>query len=190
MNSKHHFLILALSILVFMFAATGAWASDKTPDPENTLYMDLKDGRVVIEMYPNLAPHHVARIKELVRQGFYDGLTFHRVIEGFMAQTGCPLGNGAGGSGQTLKSEFSNHRHYRGVCSMARMGGDINSADSQFFIMFDKAPSLDHQYTVWGKVIKGMEYVDMIKKGDPSANGAVKNPDHIIRMQVAVDVKE
>lgn len=188
MNNMKRIFLTTLALLTLALGATAAWAAD-TPDPENTLYMDLKDGRVVIEMYPDLAPKHVARIKELVRQGFYDGLTFHRVIEGFMAQTGCPQGNGTGGSGQKIKSEFNNHRHYRGVCSMAR-ARDVDSADSQFFIMYDKAPHLDRQYTVWGKVIKGMEYVDMIKKGNPHANGAVTNPDHIIRMQVAADVEQ
>ncbi len=173
--------------LLLLFTATSSMATDL--DPENTLYMDLKNGRVVIAMKPDLAPRHVARIKELVRQGFYDGLTFHRVIDGFMAQTGCPRGDGTGGSGVKLKSEFSNFPHYRGVCSMAR-AQDINSADSQFFIMLGKAPHLNHQYTVWGKVVSGMEYVDMIKKGDPHRNGRVKNPDKIIRIRVAADVKE
>lgn len=172
------------AMFLLVLAGTGL-----ASDPENTLYMDLKDGRVVIEMKPDLAPRHVARIKELVREGFYDGLTFHRVIEGFMAQTGCPRGDGTGGSGQKLKSEFSKHRHYRGVVSMAR-AQDINSGDSQFFIMFDKAPHLDRQYTVWGKVTSGMEYVDMIKKGNPKRGGKVIDPDKIIRIRVAADVKE
>jgi len=132
-------------------------------DPENTLYMDLKDGRVVIQMRPDLAPHHVARIKELVRQGFYDGLVFHRVIDGFMAQTGDPSGTGGGGSGQKLKAEFSQEPHVRGTVSMARTN-DPNSADSQFFIVFDDAPHLNGAYTVWGKVVSGMEFVDHIKK--------------------------
>ncbi|WP_448187547.1 peptidylprolyl isomerase [Azospirillum sp. sgz301742] len=157
-------------------------------DPENTLYLDLKDGRVVIEMRPDLAPGHVARIKELVRQGFYDGVVFHRVIDGFMAQTGDPTGTGAGGSGKKLKAEFNNEPHVRGTLSMAR-AQDPNSADSQFFICFAPAPFLDRQYTVWGKVTEGMEFVDMIKKGDQGRNGSVKDPDKIIKLQVAADAK-
>ncbi len=157
-------------------------------DPENMLYLDLKDGRVVIEMRPELAPNHVARIKELVRQGFYDGLKFHRVIEGFMAQTGDPAGNGSGGSGKKLKAEFSQERHVRGTLSMARTP-DPNSADSQFFICFAPASSLDGQYTVWGRVISGMDFVDKIKKGSQMRNGAVSEPDSILKMQVAADVK-
>jgi len=157
-------------------------------DPENTLYLDLKDGRVVIELKPDLAPNHVARIKELTRQGFYDGLVFHRVIDGFMAQTGDPQGNGTGGSGQKLKAEFSNYKHIRGTTSMAR-AQDPNSADSQFYIMFAPAPHLDRQYTVWGQVVQGMEFVDNIKKGSPSRNGSVTDPDRIVKMQVAADAK-
>ncbi len=158
-------------------------------DKENTLYMDLDYGRVVIELLPDVAPNHVARIKELTRQGFYDGLKFHRVIDGFMAQTGDPLGNGTGGSGQKLKAEFNATPHVRGTVSMAR-ASDPNSADSQFFICFDDATFLDGQYTVFGKVVEGMEYVDMIKKGNPQMNGTVQNPDVIVKMQVASDVKE
>ena len=158
-------------------------------DKENTLYLDLRDGRVVIELLPNKAPNHVARIKKLVREGFYDGLTFHRVIEGFMAQTGDPWGNGTGGSGTKLAAEFNDEPHIRGTVSMAR-ANDPDSADSQFFICFDDARFLDRQYTVFGKVVEGMEYVDNIKKGDPRANGAVSDPDKIIKMQVAADVKE
>ncbi len=158
-------------------------------EPENTLYLDLKDGRVVIEMRPDLAPNHVARIKELVRQGFYDGLLFHRVIPGFMAQTGDPRGDGTGGSGKKLKAEFSQEPHVRGTLSMAR-AQNPDSADSQFFICFEPAPFLDRQYTVWGKVVSGMEFVDLIKKGSSSNNGAVSNPDRIIKMHVAADVKE
>jgi len=158
-------------------------------EPENTLYLDLKDGRVVIELRPDLAPNHVARIKELVRQGFYDGLPFHRVIPGFMAQTGDPRGDGTGGSGKKLKAEFSKEPHVRGTVSMAR-AQNPDSADSQFFICFEPAPFLDGQYTVWGKVVSGMEFVDNIKKGSSSNNGAVSNPDRIIKIQVAADVKE
>ena len=155
-------------------------------DLENTLYLDVPAGRVVIEMRPDLAPATVAQIKALARRGFYDGIVFHRVIAGFMAQTGDPKGDGTGGSGHPLKAEFSNEKHVRGTVSMAR-ASDPNSADSQFFIMFAPAPSLDNQYTVWGKVTAGMEFIDKIKKGDPARNGSVVNPDKIIKMQVAAD---
>ena len=158
-------------------------------DKENTLYLDLKDGRVVIELLPQAAPKHVARIKELVRQGFYDGIVFHRVIDGFMAQTGDPTGTGMGGSGQKLVAEFNAFPHVRGTVSMAR-AMDPNSADSQFFICFADARFLDGQYTVWGKVASGMYFVDKIKKGDSRQNGTVSNPDKIVKMQVAADVKE
>ncbi|MDY0241756.1 MAG: peptidylprolyl isomerase [Rhodospirillaceae bacterium] len=161
----------------------------QTPDLENTLYLDLKDGRVVIELLPDLAPNHVARIKELARQGFYDGIVFHRVIDGFMAQGGDPTGTGMGGSGKKLKAEFSKARHVRGTCSMAR-AQDPNSADSQFFIMFEPARSLDGQYSIWGQVVKGMDLVDQIKRGDSWSNGTVEDPDKIVRMIVAADEKE
>ena len=157
-------------------------------DPENTLYMDLTYGRVVIELRPDLAPNHVKRIKELVRQHFYDGVVFHRVIEGFMAQTGDPTGTGSGGSGQKIKAEFSNEPHRRGVVSMARPG-DINGADSQFFIVLADSTYLDGQYTVWGKVVSGMEFIDQIKKGNKANNGSVTDPDKIVKLQVAADVK-
>ena len=164
--------------------------SDKELDLENTLYLDLKDGRVVIELRPDLAPNHVARIKELAREGFYDGVVFHRVIDGFMAQGGDPTGTGMGGSGKKLDEEFSRvAKHVRGTCSMARSQSP-NSADSQFFIMFEEARSLDGQYTIWGQVLEGMEFVDNIKKGSSFSTGTVKDPDAIIRMQVAADVKE
>ena len=160
-----------------------------TEDLENTLYLDLKDGRVVIEMRQDLAPEHVARIKELAREGFYDGLVFHRVIDGFMAQGGDPTGTGSGGSGKKLKGEFTRKaKHVRGTCSMARRQ-DPNSGDCQFFIMFAPAPSLDGQYTIWGQVKSGMEFVDNIKKGDPRS-GQMDEPDAIVRMCVAADVKE
>jgi peptidylprolyl isomerase len=159
-------------------------------DPENTLYLDLKDGRVVIEMRPDLAPNHVARLKELVREGFYDGLNFHRVIDGFMAQTGCPLGTGTGGSGNKLKAEFSRkEKHVRGTCSMARAASP-DSGDSQFFIMFDDAASLDGKYSIWGRVTDGMDFVDAIKKGSALRNGSVDKPDTIVRLQVAADVQD
>lgn len=155
-------------------------------DPENTLYLELKGGRVVIEMFPDKAPSHVARIKELVRKGFYDGVVFHRVIEGFMAQTGDPTGTGMGGSGQKLNAEFNDKKHVRGTVSMAR-ASDPNSADSQWFICFDTASFLDGQYTVWGQVVGGMEFVDQIKKGDPNNNGKVSEPDKVVKIQVAAD---
>ena len=157
-------------------------------DLENTLYLDLKDGRVVIEMYPDKAPRHVERIKQLARDGFYDGIVFHRVIDGFMAQTGDPTGTGTGGSGRYLSAEFNDVAHTRGVVSMAR-SQHPNSADSQFFIMFADAPHLDGQYTAWGKVIDGMTFVDNIKKGSPYENGTVDDPDRIIKLSVAADVK-
>ena len=160
--------------------------SYQVKDAENSLLLKLKDGEVVIEMNTEIAPNHVVRIKELVRAGFYNGLKFHRVIEGFMAQTGCPYGTGTGGSGKKLKAEFNRTPHKRGTVSMARsMMPD--SADSQFFICFADCPWLDGQYTVWGEVTSGMEYVDMIKKG-AGANGAVSNPDEIISMEVIADI--
>ena len=147
--------------------------------PENTMILDTTKGKVVIEMRPDLAPGHVARIKELVKSGFYDGIVFHRVIEGFMAQTGCPHGTGTGGSGQKLKAEFNAEPHVRGTVSMAR-AQNPDSGDSQFFICFDDATFLDRQYTVWGKVIEGMENVDKIKRGEP-----VSQPDKIIKASMA-----
>jgi peptidylprolyl isomerase len=143
-------------------------------DNDNTLVLETTQGRVSIAMRPDLAPTHVARIKELVRQGFYDGVVFHRVIEGFMAQTGCPQGTGTGGSGKKLKAEFSGEKHVRGTVSMARAQSP-DSGDSQFFICFADSPWLNGQYTVWGKVTAGMENVDKIKRGEP-----VSNPDRII----------
>ncbi len=149
------------------------------------LNMELKDGRVVIELRSDLAPNHVARIKELTAEGFYDGVVFHRVIPGFMAQGGDPTGSGMGGSKKpNLKAEFSKEKHLRGVCSMAR-SSNPDSANSQFYICLADAPWLDNQYTIWGKVVEGMEHVDGIKKGDEANNGSVKNPDKIVKMTVA-----
>ena len=162
----------------FMFAGATA-AMDK----ENTLYIDLKDGRVVIEMLPNLAPNHVKQIKKLAREGKYDGVPFHRVIEGFMAQTGCPQGTGTGGSGKKLKAEFNKEPHVRGTTSMARAASP-DSGDSQFFICFGDATFLDNQYTAWGNVVEGMENVDKIKRGEP-----VANPDKILKASIAADAK-
>jgi peptidylprolyl isomerase len=150
-------------------------------DTENTLILDTTQGRVTIEMRPDLAPNHVARIKELVREGFYDGIVFHRVIDGFMAQTGCPQGTGTGGSGKKLKAEFNNEPHVRGTVSMAR-AANPDSGDSQFFICFDDASFLNKQYTVWGNVSSGMENVDKIKRGEP-----VRDPDKIIKAHMALD---
>ncbi len=177
------FFALALAFTLGLSAFPG---SPSAADPENTLYLDLKYGRVVIEMRPDLAPVHVARFKELTRQGFYDGLVFHRVIDGFMAQTGDPDGDGTGGTGVNLPAEFSEEPHVRGTVSTAR-GSDPDSADSQFFIMLAPAPYLDRKYTVWGRVVRGMEFVGRIKKGSRARNGMVTDPDKIIRMQVVAD---
>jgi peptidylprolyl isomerase len=167
----------------FMFAGATA-AMDK----ENTLYIDLKDGRVVIEMRPDLAPNHVKQIKKLAREGKYDGVPFHRVIEGFMAQTGDPTGTGSGGMGEPLKAEFSKEPHVRGVVSMARTN-DPNSARSQFFIVFKDSNFLDGQYTVWGKVVSGMEFVDKIKRGAPGSGAVAAPADKMVKVQVAADAK-
>ncbi len=179
--------ILKLVVLLAMVLSQGGIVT--AADPENTLYLDLDSGRVTIELKPDLAPNHVDRIKELARQGFYDGLTFHRVIEGFMAQTGDPDGNGTGGSGVNIKAEFSDAKHVRGTASMARSNLP-DSADSQFFIVFDDAPFLDGKYTIWGQVVDGMEHVDAIKKGASNRNGAVTDPDRIVKMRVAADVSD
>lgn len=169
-------------------AALAAGRGAGAADAENTLHMDLEYGRVTIETRPDLAPRHVAQIKRLVRQGFYDGTPFHRVIEGFMAQGGDPTGTGRGGSGTALPAEFSDEKHVRGVVSMAR-SQNPDSADSQFFIMFAPAPHLDGNYTVWGRVVSGMEFVDRIKRGDQRRGGAVDDPDRILRMRVAGDAE-
>jgi cyclophilin family peptidyl-prolyl cis-trans isomerase len=150
-------------------------------DPENTLILETTKGTVTIALRPDLAPNHVARIKELARQGFYDGIVFHRVIDGFMAQTGDPTGTGRGGSGKNLKAEFSGESHGRGTCSMARSSSP-DSADSQFFICFADSAWLNRQYTVWGQVTAGMDNIDKLKRGEP-----VQNPDKIVSMKVAAD---
>ena len=175
------FVFVCFMALAFLARQSGA------VDLENTIYLELKDGRVTIEMRPDLAPNHVARIKELVRQEFYNGVVFHRVIEDFMAQTGDPTGTGSGGSGQNLDAEFTNEKHLRGTVSMAR-AGDPNSADSQFFIVFKTAPWLDGQYSIWGQVTDGMDVVDKIKMGAPGS-GTVNEPDKIVSMQVAADAE-
>ncbi len=165
-------------------AMTMTHGSASAGDPENTLLMDLDTGRVVIELRPDLAPKHVERIKELARAGFYDGIVFHRVIDGFMAQGGDPTGTGTGGSDKPdLPAEFSNEPYERGTCGMARTQNP-NSANSQFFINFAATPFLNGQYTVWGKVVEGMENVDALPKGEPP-----RTPGKIVKLQVQADVK-
>ena len=177
----------AVSTLLMGYAMT----ADAAPalDLQNTIYMDLKYGRVVIECFPDIAPLAVERIKTLSNEGFYDNTPFHRVIEGFMAQGGDPTGTGTGGSPlPNLPAEFTTKRHFlRGTCGMARTS-DPNSANSQFFIMFAPSPHLDGQYTIWGQVVQGMEFVDMIKRGS-CGSGMVTDPDRIVRMRVAADEK-
>ncbi len=179
------------SLLIFGLIMTATTdEATAAPDPENTLVMELEHGTVVIEMLPEVAPKHVARIKELTREGFYDGIVFHRVMEGFMAQTGDPTGTGTGGSGQNIDAEFSSEPFLRGTLGMARSSSP-NSADSQFFITFAPARFLDNQYTVWGRVIEGMDAVDQIKKAPAgSQSGTVDDPDKIVRMRVKADIKE
>jgi peptidylprolyl isomerase len=169
---------------LIMAASMAVSGSANAADAQNTLYVDLKDGRVVIEMLPQKAPRHVTRIKELAAKGFYDGQVFHRVIDGFMAQTGDPTGTGTGGSDlPDLVAEFNDENFGRGAVGMARTN-DPDSANSQFFICFDDCSFLNGQYTVWGKVTSGMEFVDKIKRGEPPSN-----PDKMIKVQVAVDAK-
>ena len=169
--------------------ATGSLMSADAADLENTLYLELKDGRVVIQLFPDIAPKHVARVKELARAKFYDGIVFHRVIEGFMAQSGDPTGTGTGGSKLgNVPAEFSRAKHFlRGTVGAAR-SSDPDSADSQFFIMFAPATHLDGQYTIWGQVTSGMDLVDKIKRGS-GGGGTVPSPDKIVSMRVAADVK-
>lgn len=174
----------ALALILVLLSPLAGQARDL----ENTLYMDLQYGRVVIEMRPDLAPKHCERIKQLVRAGFYNGLKFHRVIDGFMAQTGDPTGTGRGGSGMNLPAEFSSAPFKRGTVGMAR-AQNPNSADSQFFICFEPSPFLNGKYTVWGEVVAGMSAVDRIKRGR-GQSGMVQNPDTILRMQVAADVQK
>ena len=174
----------ALRGLVLVIAALALGRAAMAADLENTLYLDVPAGRVVIELRPDLAPKTCEQIKALARKHFYDGIVFHRVIDGFMAQTGDPDGTGMGGMGEKLPSEFSKEPHKRGAVSMARTN-DPNSARSQFFIVLKDSNFLDNQYTVWGKVTSGMEFVDKIKKGEPPSN-----PDKMIKVQVAADVKE
>ncbi len=186
---KKIFTVLAFLTLIFSVMHKASAQQNKTSNLENILYIDLKDGRVVIEMLPQIAPQHVERIKLLARQKFYDGIVFHRVIDGFMAQTGDPTGSGMGGSKlPDLRAEFSDEPHIRGAVSMAR-ASDPNSGNSQFFIVTHDSRFLDGQYTIWGRVIKGMEFVDKIKKGD-GRSGKVANPDVMIRVRVAADTEK
>ena len=176
--------------LILAFALAGVLpASAAELDQDNTVFMDLTYGRVVIKLRPDLAPNHVAQVKTLVKKGFYNGTPFHRVIEGFMAQGGDPTGTGTGGSDlPDLKAEFTKTHFVRGTIGAAR-SSDPNSANSQFFIMFAPASNLDGDYTVWGEVVSGMEFVDKIKKGNPDDDGVVDNPDRIVKMQMAADAK-
>ena len=174
------------------FSPTIAFAQGQPKaDPENTLVIELKSGRVVIALRPDLAPKHVERIKMLARKGFYDGIVFHRVLDGFMAQTGDPTGTGMGGSDLgNLPAEFSRtERYVRGTVGMARTQ-DPNSANSQFFIMFAEAPGLNGQYTIWGRVVEGMEHVDRIRRVDPQRERVPKEQlDKMIRVRVAADIR-
>jgi cyclophilin family peptidyl-prolyl cis-trans isomerase len=181
--------VAGVSLLAAGLTAGSAHAQP-SPDPENTLYMDLKGGRVVITMFPDLAPKTVAQIKTLARQGFYDNTPFHRVIEGFMAQGGDPSGSGSGGSKlPNVPAEFTNKRHFlRGTCGMARTS-DPSSGNSQFFIMFAPGTSLDGQYTIWGQVVQGMDYVDQIKRGTGPNGMVTGDPDRIVHLRVMADVK-
>jgi peptidylprolyl isomerase len=166
----------------FVLALAGATTAQNKGDLENMLYMETVHGLITIKLRPDLAPNHVARVKELVRQKYYDGTPFHRVIPGFMAQGGDPTGTGTGGSGKKLKAEFSKEPFKRGTIGAAR-SQNPDSADSQFFICFDRASHLDGQYTVWGEVVDGMDVVDKIAKGEPPAK-----PDKIVSLRVAADV--
>jgi peptidylprolyl isomerase len=178
-------MIRILAFALALVCAAPALAQAPAADPQNTIYLDTKDGRVVIRLRNDLAPGHAARIKQLTREGFYNNVPFHRVIPGFMAQTGDgQYGNGTGGSKYPpLKAEFSAVPFTRGIVGMARTS-DPNSANSQFFIMFDTASSLDNKYTVIGQVVSGMDVVDKIKKGEPPTD-----PDKIVKMTVAADAK-
>ena len=190
-NFKKNIAKIIVNILIINFFTMTSEAISKSVnlpaglDPQNTIVIELKDGNVLIELLPKVAPKHVERIKTLVKQKFYDGIVFHRVIDGFMAQTGDPTGTGMGGSKlPNLKAEFSDEPHIRGALSMARAASP-DSANSQFFIVTKDSRFLDRQYTIWGRVISGMEIVDKIKKGDQNFNGEVKNPDKMIKVYLA-----
>ena len=187
-----HFRIVALAaVFAAGLAVCPAIGQDNKPppptDPENTVYLDILYGRVIIELRPDLAPKTVARFKELIRKGFYDGLAFHRVISAQMAQGGDPKGDGSGGSGVNIPAEISKEKHERGTVSMARYGNDMNSADSQFFIVIRENSEWDGKYTIFGRVVAGMDYVDRIKKGSKALEGKVINPDKILKMRIAAD---
>jgi cyclophilin family peptidyl-prolyl cis-trans isomerase len=182
---KSFFAALALGILT----ATAALSQQPAADPQNTVYLDTKDGRIAIRLRPDLAPKHVEQIKTLTKRGFYNGVPFHRVIAGFMAQTGDPTGTGTGKSDlPNLPAEFTPTPYKRGTVGMARSQSP-NSANSQFFICYEGCGPLTGQYTVVGEVVSGMDVVDKIKKGDSQANGVVQNPDRIVKMQRAADAK-
>jgi peptidylprolyl isomerase len=178
---------LLVSFVPALAAPAAAQGLPAGADPQNTLLIDTTQGRIVIKLHNDIAPGHAARLKQLVREKFYDNVPFHRVIPGFMAQTGCPLGTGTGGSGTKLRAEFNAEPHVRGICSMAR-AQDPDSADSQFFIVYETAPHLDRQYTVWGKVVSGMELIDAVKKG-ALGSGTVQDPDKIKSLSVAADIE-
>ncbi len=182
---KQLFLALAFALAVL----TPAAAQEPPADPQNTIYLETKDGRITIRLRPDLAPKHVAQIKALTKRGFYDGIVFHRVIDGFMAQTGDPTGTGTGKSDlPNIPAEFTKEPFKRGSVGMAR-SGEPNSANSQFFICFDGCGSLTGQYTLFGEVVSGMDVVDKIKKGSAADNGKVANPDKIVKMQLAADAR-
>jgi cyclophilin family peptidyl-prolyl cis-trans isomerase len=179
-------ILLAASALVL---SAGLAFSQGALDPQNTIYLDLKDGRVVIKLRPDLAPKHVEQVKTLTKRGFYNGIVFHRVIDGFMAQTGDPTGTGMGGSDlPNIPAEFTPERYKNGSVGMARSSSP-NSANSQFYLCYDGCGSLTGQYTLWGEIVSGMEFVNRIKKGSSSDNGKVTNPDKIVRMQLMADAK-
>lgn len=182
------FVAASLLFAMSLYSTGIAHKAHAASDDENVLVMELKSGQVLIRLRPDLAPNHVERLKVLTRRGFYDGIVFHRVIDGFMAQTGDPTGTGSGGSDlPDLKAEFTDTPFVRGILGMARTR-DPDSANSQFFITYADASHLNGGYTVFGEVIEGMEFVDQIKKGSPAQNGLVANPDKIIRMRVAADI--
>jgi cyclophilin family peptidyl-prolyl cis-trans isomerase len=180
---------LVAALAFALAAALPVAAQQGQSDPQNTIYLDTKDGRITIRLRPDLAPKHVAQIKALTKRGFYDGIVFHRVIDGFMAQTGDPTGTGTGKSDlPNIPAEFTKEPFKRGSVGMAR-SGEPNSANSQFFICFDGCGSLTGQYTVFGEVVSGMDVVNKIKKGDQARNGQVSNPDKIVKMQLAADAR-
>ncbi len=181
--------LFAAAFMALGLMAAPAFAQSNQSDAANTVYLQTKDGRVVIRLRPDIAPKHAEQIRTLVKRGFYDNVVFHRVIAGFMAQTGDPKGDGTGGSDlPNIPAEFSKEPFKRGTVGMARSQSP-NSANSQFFIMFGDGSFLNGQYTVVGEVVSGMEFVDRIKKGDPNDNGRVTAPDRIVKMQMASDAR-